>query len=256
MPTVTFLGRVFPAYYQVSFSHNPLDWKWQEENLTLRFGCRFEKSDVTVTCTLERYRPEYFDEICKRALDLARSVINVAAFSSGVGYSVIFETVIDGNGEKKMFVLQDTRLSHLCTSFSLDSTMGKTPVAEIWDLVLADLPLLQVLDDLISSITIPNHAVVACARALEGLRHRIATPGAPERQAWEQLRNALSVDRSYLQLITDTSRPPRHGDHSFIPGPTVTEIIRRSWIIMDRFIEYRKRGNTSLPASSFPLLLG
>jgi hypothetical protein len=256
MPVVTFLGRVFPACYQVSLSHNPLDWKWEEENLTLRFDCRLEKSVVTVACTLERYRPEYLNEIHKRAFDLVRSVLNLAAFSSGVGYSVVFESVIDTNGKKTMFALQDLALGYLCTSFSLNSQTGKTPITEIWDLVLRDLPLLVILDDLISSITIPHHAPVACARVVEGLRRLIATPRASDSQAWEQMRNALQVDRSFLKLITDTARAPRHGDWSFIPGTTVTEIIRRSWIIMDRFFHYRKRGNTPLAPTDFPLLSG
>jgi hypothetical protein len=256
MPTITFVGRVFPAYYQISLSSKPLDWKWGEENLILHFDCRVEKSIVTVACTLDRYRPEYFGEIHKRAFDIIRSAINLAAFASGVGYSVIFESVIDTSGQKTMFVQQDLSLAHLCTSFSLHSQPGKTPIGRIWDLVVSDPPLFQALDDLIVSITLPHHAPVGCARAIEGLRNLIATSGAPVSQAWEQMRYALRLDRSFLQLITDTSAGPRHGDRSYIPGATITEIFRRSWIIMDRYLEYRKRGNIPLPATDFPVLAG
>jgi hypothetical protein len=256
MPTITFVGRVFPACYQISLSSNPLDWKWEQENLTLHFDCRVEKSIVTVACTLDRYGPEYFAEIHKRAFDVIRSAINLAAFASGVGFNVIFESVINASGQKTMFALQDLSLARLCTSFSLDSQTGKTPIGRIWDLVVSDPPLFQALDDLIVSITLPHHAAVGCARAIEGLRNLIATPGATVSQAWEQMRNALQLDRSFLQLITDTSTAPRHGNRNFIPGTTVTEIIRRSWIIMDRFLEYRKRGNSPLAATDFPVLVG
>ena len=162
MPTVTFVGRVFPACYQISLSSNPLDWKWEQENL----------------------------------------------------------------------------------------------IGKIWDLVLSDPPLFQALDDLIVLITLPHHAAVDCARAIEGLRNLVAARGATVSRSWEQMRNALQLDRSFLQPITDTSTAPRHGDRNFIPGTTVTEIVRRSWIIMDRFLEYQKRGNISLPATDFPLLAG
>jgi len=256
MPTVTFLGRVFPACYEISFSSKPLDWKWQEENLTLHFDCRIEKSIVTVKCTLDKFRPEYLAEIHRRALDIVRSAVNLAAFSSGTGYSVIFESVINTSGQKTMFAPQDSSLARLCASFSLGSQPGKTSFGEMWGLVVSDPPLFQALDDLIVSITLPHHSSVNCARAIEGLRHLIATPDATVSEAWEQMRNALQLDRNFLQLITDTSTAPRHGNRSHIRGVTTTEIVRRSWIIMDRFLEYRKRGNSPLPATDFPVLVG
>jgi len=227
-----------------------------EEDLTLHFDCRVEKSIVTVACTLDRYKTEYLSEIYRRAFDIVRSAINLAAFASGVGYSVIFESVINASGQAEMFVPQDLSLAHVCTSFSLNSQPGKTSIGEMWDLVISNLAIFQVLEDLIASITLPHHVPVDCARAIEGLRNLIATPDATIPQAWEQMRNALQLDRSFLQLITDSSTAPRHGNRSYIPGTTTTEIVRRSWIIMDRFLEYRKRGNSRLPATDFPVLVG
>jgi len=126
----------------------------------------------------------------------------------------------------------------------------------MWDLVVADPALFQALDDLIVSITLPHHSPVNCARAVEGLRHLIAAPGASASQAWEQMRDALRLDRTFLQLITDTSTAPRHGNRAYIPGATTTETVRRSWIVMDRFLAYRKRGNTPRPVAEFPVLTG
>jgi hypothetical protein len=147
-------------------------------------------------------------------------------------------------------------LAHLCTSFSLNPQPGKTSIGETWDLVLSNFAIFQSLEDLITSITLPHHAPVDCARAVERLRNLIATPGATISQAWHEMRNALRLDRSFLKLITDTSAAPRHGDPSYIPGTITTEIVRRSWIIMDRFLQYRKRGNNPLPATDFPVLKG
>ncbi len=86
MPKVAFLGRVFPICYQVNMGHpNPLEWKWLEENLVLRFDMRIERSNVRIECTLDRFKPEYVVEIHKRSFDIVRSVVNLAAFCSGVG---------------------------------------------------------------------------------------------------------------------------------------------------------------------------
>jgi hypothetical protein len=257
MPKVAFLGRVFPICYQLNMAHpNPLEWIWEEENLVLRFDVRIEKSNTRIECTLDRFKPEYLAEIHRRSLDIVRSAVNLAAFCSGVGYSVVFEHFVDDLGKQSVFSPQDPSLAGLCTSFSLDPGSAKTPFGKMWDLVVTDPALFQALDDLIVSITLPHHSSVNCARAVEGLRHLIAAPGASASQAWEQMRDALRLDRSFLQLITDTSTAPRHGDRAYIPGATTTEVVRRSWIIMDRFLEYRKRGNTPLPAADFPMLTG
>lgn len=257
MPKVAFLGRVLPLCYQINMAHpNPIEWTWQEENLVLRFDMRVEKSYIRIECNLDTYKPEYLAEIHRRSFDIVRSAVNLAAFCSGVGYSVVFEHFVDVSGNQSMFSPQDPSLAALCTSFSLDPGMAKSPFGKMWDLVVTDPALFQALDDLIVSITLPHHSAVNCARAIEGLRHLIAGPGASGSEAWEQMRDALRLDRSFLQLITDTSAAPRHGSRAYISGETTTEIVRRSWIIMDRFLEYRRRGNSPLPAAEFSVLSG
>jgi hypothetical protein len=257
MPKVAFLGRVFPICYQINMAQqNPIEWKWQEENLVLRFDMRIEQSKVRIECTLDRYKPEFLLEIHRRSYDIVRSAVNLAAFCTGVGYSVVFEHFIDELGCQSMFCPQDLSLARLCTSFSLDPQSGKFPFGKMWDVVVADPALFQALDDLIVSIALPHHSSFNCGRTVEGLRHLIASPGATDSEAWKQMRDALRLDRSFLQLITDTSTAPRHGDRAFIPGTITTEIVRRSWIIMDRFLEYHRGGNAQLPEAEFPLLTG
>jgi hypothetical protein len=139
MPKVAFLGRVFPVCYQVNMAHsNPLEWIWREENLVLRFDLRIEKSKVRIECTLDTYKPEYRVEIHRRSFDIVRSAVNLAAFCSGVGYSVVFEHFVDVSGSQSMFSPQDPSLAPLCTSFSLDPGLGKTPFGKMWDIVVAD----------------------------------------------------------------------------------------------------------------------
>jgi len=79
-------------------------------------------------------------------------------------------------------------------------------------------------------------------------------PGEKTGEQWAKMRSALNLTEEYLKYITDLSKGPRHGERTRIEGESTTEITRRSWIIMNRFIEYRKRGNQDLPTSDFPLL--
>ena len=73
--------------------------------------------------------------------------------------------------------------------------------------------------------------------------------------------NALSnrveyygLSEQYLRSITDYGIAPRHGDHQFVATDQVRVIACRSWIVMNRFLEYKKRGSQPLPLAEFPLL--
>jgi hypothetical protein len=110
------------------------------------------------------------------------------------------------------------------------------------------------LNDLIISVTLPHHAAVNCARAIDGIRNLMVPAGGDRKQSWLLMRQNLNVAESYLTFLTNVSIAPRHGDRTHIPGSVVTETVERSWIIMDRFLEFRKRGNCPLPIDRFPLL--
>jgi hypothetical protein len=111
------------------------------------------------------------------------------------------------------------------------------------------------LNDLIVSITLPHQASVNCARDVEGLRV-LMVPATDRKQAWPIFQTNLNIDRAYREFVTDVSTGPRHGDRTWIPGTTVTEATKRAWIILNRFLEYRKRANQALPLADFPLLTG
>jgi hypothetical protein len=89
---------------------------------------------------------------------------------------------------------------------------------------------------------------------MEHLRNLI-TPRQGKAQGWANMRELLNVELPYLKLITDNSLGPRHGDFSGSSAPDVFEARKRSWIIMSRYLEFKKRGGiASLPLASFPLL--
>jgi len=70
------------------------------------------------------------------------------------------------------------------------------------------------------------------------------------------MQTGLNLDAAYLKLITDQSVGPRHGDHQYVLGTMTREIATRSWTVMNRFLEYLKRGRAALPPDEFPLLKG
>lgn len=107
-------------------------------------------------------------------------------------------------------------------------------------MVLTEPPLFMVLRDLIDAITQWHRVPINTARVLDGLRH-LLSPGEEPKRGWEKLRAALRVEESYLRFVTDQSAPPRHGDPAHIPGTITSEVAARAWIVLNRYLEYRKR---------------
>jgi hypothetical protein len=202
---------------------------------------------VEVACTVPAYGPGQNIGLPHiRALELARSVVDSVAFVDGVGLTLILEELITPAGVVLQVLAHNPKLPKLCTAFSkaADATPERTLEA-MTRLVIREPPLFLALNDLITAATIPGQVAVNCGRAIEGLRV-IMVPNDPNRkQGWVALQDNLNVARSYREFITTTSTGPRHGDRTDIPEQTSQEVIERSWVIMNRFLEYRKRGSAA-----------
>lgn len=254
MPTVQFLGKILPAVVDITFTDvPPVDWENRDIDLKMSFRIEVNKSSVRVVCDASRYGADVFLDLFIRALDLARATVDLACFSSGIGATVFLDTLIDPDGKQSTLLAQDPSLVSLCTAFR----SGPPPnpdMAMILQAVLTEPPLFMALNDLITAISLPHHSVVNCARAIERLRHIVA-PSTSKTDSWESLRANLHVTKEYLEFVTKHSTAPRHGQPGHIPGTITSEVTKRAWIIMNRFFEFRKRGNLELPISEFPLLV-
>ncbi len=252
MPKVTFFGKVLPEAIKISMQAPELTWKWQQANLDLVFRVRIDNSVVTVECETQKYETAYLAEFHKRASDLARASANLAAFASGQGIIVMLDRFVDPDGRDSSMIFPDPSLPPLCTAFGLEPAR-QADFAAIFNKVLAEPALFIALNDLIAAITIHHCAPVNCGRVIESIRRMIA-PTLDGSAAWQAMHQALNVSRPYQEWISKQSTGPRHADPAFVPGTTLGEIIRRTWAIMNRFLEYRKRGNQPLTAPDFPEL--
>jgi len=115
---------------------------------------------------------------------------------------------------------------------------------------------MRALNDLIVAITIPHISSINCARAVDAIKHLISPTASTDKQAWEQMQSTLHLDKKYLTLVTDISKDARHGKGTHVSGSMTTEATQRAWTVMNRYFEFRKRGNKPLPISDFPLLKG
>jgi hypothetical protein len=256
MPIIRFRGRVIPYAYKLHAGPLTLLWPEPDKSGHMRFDVKITDSIVEVGCHIPKYDPDDSIELPHvRALELARATVDCLAFVDGIGATLIFEEFISPAGVVLQLLAHNKALPKLCTAFSKDAnaTPGST-LDSMLRLVIREPALFLALNDLITAVTIPGQVAVNCGRAIEGLR-AILVPNDPKRkEGWAALQDSLNITRSYREFITTTSTGPRHGDRTDIPRDTSQEVIERSWVIMNRFLEYRKRGNVPLPISEFPLL--
>jgi hypothetical protein len=254
LDTIHFLGQVFPGAVKISLKDMPLiEWK-EPPNVAESYQIAVVDSKIDVTCVTNRYSEEKLFDQYMRAYDLVRAAVDIFAFTHGYGLMVVLNEQIKPDGTKADLFFEDKALPPLATAFNLDpKNTDSSSYGVMFNMIISEPASFMALNDLIMAITVPHFAPVNCARAIEGVRHLIA-PGVDRKQGWKVMRQNLNVQQSYLTQVTDTSTAPRHGDRTYIPGSVVQPIIKRSWIIMNRFLEFRKRGNQPLPIVDFPLL--
>jgi hypothetical protein len=86
---------------------------------------------------------------------------------------------------------------------------------------------------------------------------KIVAPGEKKPvRGWAVLQGIVNVDQRFTEWVSELSIDPRHGGWSNADEAKIKEAVRRCWVVMNRFIEYRKRGNQPLPLSKFPVLHG
>jgi len=244
-----FRGRVIPEISKVTVGF-PHTVRWQHDTTSAVAELRFVINESQVTVDVTTDGAFHLGDLYRRALDLTQAMVDILGFAKGISLVVIFDTVAHDGKEAPVAICWPD-VAKFCTAYSVEADF-----AEILRLVIEEPPLFVALNDLNTAMTHHHLSPVNFARAVEAIRVMIAGPGAGVAASWVKMRETLRVDEAYLKLITSTSAPKRHGDHKRVEGETVATVSERAWRVMDRFIAYRRAGNTPLPAAEFAMLEG
>jgi len=252
MPTVHFYWEVLPRALPISLP-KIIDVSWEDDEvaLSLRYLLEIKNSQVHVTVHTDKFSEENLAYIYMQAWDYARAAAELVAFRLGWGIDLVFSKFVGPDGVETELAFPDERLADICKSYDLEKGFF-----EMVQIVLGDPSIFSLLHDLIRAITVPHASTMACARVVDGIKHRIASGAATRSQEWLQMREALRLDKTYLKPIIDHSKDYRHGKNVRIAGDITSEMTKRTWTIMDRFLEYRKRNTGPLPVTEFPVLFG
>jgi hypothetical protein len=242
MPKVTFTGFVVPSGVLKQAGRGPL--LPQDPGLpNLSVTYAITDSSVVVDCELDHLDANSIGRLHLWVYILAREIVDVVSFTQGVGLTLILENCTLPDGTSKPLLSSDQALQQLCTI----SNNEIIAVAE------KERGILKHIHDLTSTLSHPLEIPVNCGRAIEGLS-KLISPTADAKGRWETLRHNLNLTRDYVQLISDLSTNPRHGDIGPQSMPRLFEVRNRAWIIMNRFLHFRKGGSVQLEISDFPLL--
>ncbi len=211
------------------------------------------KGIVEIVCDSNLFGTENYDgHVDLRANDLAINVVNCYAFAKGLGLKIILDTVIKPDGVMYNIHSHRPYLEPLVTVLN-SSCDGGVDIQGVLPIIMADPTIFVALDDLISAVTEAREVPLKCGRAIDAIRHAMA-PTVERKHGWPIMRDNLNISRHYLDFIIDESKGPRHGDVMNTTFPAIKEIITRSWNVMNRFLEFKKRGDQRLSLSDFPLL--
>lgn len=265
MAIVRFVGNIFPLESDLTISQ-PFEMRWTEPptvrvptGVTMDFRATIQHSTVEVTGTVNPFENAAHIETARcRALDMTKAIVNLYCFSEGMGLTVRIDNFyLDPDPEKKILLMLHPDLRQYCTAFNVrPNPGGLAEFNSVLAMIAKEFAVCMAIDELIVAISTNHQIPVACARAIEGLRKLLAAREEDRGKQWGIFQESLNITRKYREYITNQSTEGRHGDRSHIEAHLLTETLNRSWIITNRFLEFRKRGNTPLIAPEFPLLDG
>jgi hypothetical protein len=93
-----------------------------------------------------------------------------------------------------------------------------------------------------------------CYRAIERIRHAFSNGERDRSPSWERLRDALSLERAWLNTYADHATAVRHGEIMALSIEERDRCLTQAATVAIRYAAYLKGGEQNLPRSRFPLL--
>jgi len=256
---VVFFGRIHPERANLSVGGVP---KFQVRvpscGEPLSVQTNIIRSQLTAVCEGAGIAPEHIPEIRNYLQDLLVAQIDFLGFAEGAAYNVEITGCINpGTNETQVFGWHHPDLAGLAGS------VGVVPgeperFTRAFILACTDDNLRNALGDARRALSNPTHTALYCYKAIEHLRTKFQSNNKPtedeKKSAWVNLRDAMRIDRTFIEPIAARAQAPRHGSLPFISWTERQQLLASTWMIIDRYIEWAKAGGGPLNASKFPIL--
>jgi len=256
MAKFIFHGRVLPVFKEFTMVGRT-DIHIEDDigdpvRLAMDASIGITKGIIEVICESNLHGSDNYDgHVDLKANYPAKSVVNSYAFAKGIQLEAILETVVKPDGIKYNIQAHRPELEPLVTALHYHSG-DRVDITPLLHLSVPNPIIFAVFKDLVGALD-SGETLVNCARAIDGIREYMF-PGDNKDQGWKVMRDNLNLSREFVKYISEGSKGPRHGNVLNMQFSIINEARKRSWIIANRFLEFKKRGDRQLPLTDFPLL--
>jgi hypothetical protein len=211
---------------------------------------RVDQNLISVVSTVGEFKDDYLSEICKGAIDAVRTAVDMVSYASGMGWVTQLDFVVLPDGRLSPIGWDMRDIAGICTAYKINSNDPRDlkDFKSFYGTALKYPALSMAFADLIQAGTGFHIAAQNCGRVVDALRRLLASANPESRDdSWKLLRDVIKSDRAYLDFIMNLSKGPRHGDRTPVSGAENLECVKRTWIVMNRYLEYIKRDCQPLP---------
>jgi hypothetical protein len=251
MSSWTFFGRVRPERFPVTWG-TPISGHLSQPGLGLEvdFFTAIHVGQVIVTLTVTSGSADIYS-LRNVALDCAHQLTDLVGYVSGCYFDVeIVSAVSRETSEWHVFGVQIPALVQRDNSHRRPTIEGDLALA-----VSGSMPTQMVLRDFQHAMRDSIGTGFFCYRAIEAMMQSMKNEQiTSDKQAWIQLNNSLSLDRSVSEKIKSHADFPRHGKPSSMTDQDRADVFLLADEVIHRFLEYVRRGSGALPPSEFPIL--
>jgi hypothetical protein len=250
MTKLRFFGSVLSEHVKITiYDHPTLYWKNAEMGIEAKFDLRVQDNNITLEFESNKGGQEHIQEAVIRAVDITQASFDLIAFREAEGVTAVLNRIEFEDGTTNNLVCAEPALRGLATAIGDNGSF-----VTVLRMMLVEPRLLLAIRDLADSLKTLHTGPINCGRAMDAICNYFIPEGGERKYGWKPMRDALNLDETYLRSISDLSKGPRHGNRIIEADSQVRPVGIKAWKIMNRFLEYRKRGNQSLPPDDFPLL--
>ncbi len=244
-----FYGKVLPERVKFSISVPPIRIKVEEYGFDLQIALSILESQISVKIESEKEIADLFT-LKNTVTEYVRLYTDTWGYLHGYSYDVEITSL---SGENNVpYIIYGVDIPEITADHE------NRPYKQIGDIldVVWNPKYVQIriaFADLRRAIKYTNETGMFCYRAIESLM-QFFKEDEDRNNAWLKLRTVLNVSREWIDEIGKYSTLPRHGQIVHLTGQKRTDLMKRTWAIIDRFIIYAKNGEKPLDKGNYPEL--
>lgn len=249
MANFTFIGKVLPERATLNLPR-PIAMRWKNAS-----GENFNLSiNIYANQIIAHFK---YSDRAKVDLATARNIIdehtqilvNLAGFLVGVCYDVEITSVLNNDTSDVQVFGRDFPVTRNKPQSRGNKFYELVPLPGMTSIV----PL--ALADLRAAMRYPADTAVYCYRVFEAVLEDFKIPRGNQKQALNQIASDLNLGsgKELRSFLGKHANSRRHGKPVSISWSDRKAVMRRAWLVMDRYLEFLKRGRKPLPKSKFPI---